>query len=166
MAQNLLFSVKSVYMKPLNKYQLQAELKKELHNRRENDRYVFYDDYLSIEYVQQFNWLYINWKGHQTEQSVTIGCEKMLDAFQTYGCFKVLNDNTNTVGIWTPGPARLDDWFSRMRKSGLKYFAWVAPPGTISRISNEELSRYAEGGKILKIFDEMEEASIWLRQDD
>ena len=151
-------------MKGLNKYQLQAELKKELHNRREDDRYVFYDDYLSIEYLEQFNWLHADWKGHQTEQSVTIGCEKILEASKTHHCFKVLNDNTNTVGIWTPGPALVGDWFGRLRKSGLRYFAWVAPPGAMSRTSADESSRRTEDHEIVKIFDEIEDARKWLLQ--
>lgn len=152
-------------MKSFNKYELQAELKKELHNRKENDRYVFYDDYLSIEYIDHFNGLYADWKGHQTEQSVTIGCEKMLEALKIHNCFSVLNDNTNSTGIWTPDPARVGDWWSRMMQSGLKYFAWIRPPGDISQPAVRESITHAELYGVINTFDNIDEARIWLLQN-
>ena len=75
-------------MKGFNKYQLQEELKNELHNRKhDNGKYFYYQDYISIEYIDQFSWLYADWKGYQTEQSVMSGCEKLLEALKTYHCF-------------------------------------------------------------------------------
>ena len=65
-------------MKQFNKYELEEELKKALHNRKQDHRkYLFYEDNIAIEYDDQHSWIYADWKGYQTENSVKDGCEKI-----------------------------------------------------------------------------------------
>jgi hypothetical protein len=151
-------------MKGFNKYQLQEELKKALHNRKqESGKYILYEDFITIEYNEQFSWIYADWKGYQTEHSVKEGCEKMLEALKAFYCSKVLNDNTNVVGIWTPASAWVGaNWLPRMKEAGLRYFAWVYSQSAMSRVSADESLRSTDVPDIVKTFDDIESARQWL----
>lgn len=155
-------------MKPFNKYQLEEELKKELNNRKhDHSKYIFYEDFVTIEYIDQFHGLYADWRGYQTEHSIMTGCEKMLEALIAYQCSKVLNDNTNVVGIWTPASAWVGgNWLPRMKEAGLEYFAWVYSPSAMSRVSTDESIKNTEVLDIVKTFDEIEAAKKWLMKDN
>lgn len=154
-------------MKPINKYQLEEELKKELHNRKQDHgKYIFYEDFVTIEYIDQFHWLYADWRGYQTEHSIMTGCEKMLEALKAYQCSKVLNDNTNVVGIWTPASAWVGgNWLPRMKDAGLEYFAWIYSPSAMSRVSTDESIKNTQLTDVVKTFEEIEEARKWLMKE-
>jgi hypothetical protein len=150
-------------MKHFNKYQLQQELKKALHNRKENDRYFFYEDFVSIEYSDQSNCIHADWKGYQTEQSVKDGCEKMLEAVSIYQCRKILNDNTNVIGIWTPASAWVgSNWLPRIKEAGVVCFAWVYSPSNMSRLSTDESLRNTMVTEMVHTFEDIETAKQWL----
>ena len=40
----------------------------------------FSEEFITIEFDTSQGWLYSDWKGYQTENSVKTGCEKMLEA--------------------------------------------------------------------------------------
>jgi hypothetical protein len=155
-------------MRNINKYQLQQELKKELHNRKQDSgKYFFYDDYITIEYNDQFDFIYADWRGYQTEHSVMAGCEKILEACQAFHCPKVLSDSTNVAGIWPAASA----WVSTIRKAGVKHFAWVYSSGNMSSVSTDESirngdesTRNADGHDLIKTFDDVETAKAWLKE--
>ena len=151
-------------MKEFNKYQLQQELKKALHNRKQdNAKYLFFEDFLTIEYNDQSDWIYSDWKGYQTESSIKEGCEKLYDALKTFRCSKILNDNTNVVGIWTPASAWMGGiWLPKMREVGLKYFAWVYSQSAMSRVSTDESIRSTDVPGVVQTFEDMESAKRWL----
>jgi len=151
-------------MKGFNKYQLQEELKKALHNRKQdNARYFFYDDFLTIEYNDQSDWIYSDWKGYQTESSVKDGCEKLYNAVKAFYCSKILNDNTNVIGIWTPASAWVGGtWLPRMKEAGLKYFAWVYSPSALSRLSTDESIRNTDVPDMVQTFEDIKSARRWL----
>lgn len=151
-------------MKNFNKYQLQQELKKALHNRKQdNGKYLFYEDYISIEYNDQYDWIYSDWKGYQTENSIMAGCEKLLEACQTFNCSKLLNDNTNVVGIWTPASAWVgNNWIPRVMNAGVKYFAWVYSSSAMSRVSTDESIKNASEPQFIHVFEDIEAAKKWL----
>ena len=152
-------------VKGFNKYQLQQELKKELHNRkRDSSRYYFYDDFITIEYMDQLDCIYADWRGYQTESSVKEGCEKLYEGIKLFNCTKILNDNSNVVGIWTPVSAWVGGtWLPRMKTAGLKFFAWVYSPTSMSRFSTDESIRNTEVPEIVQTFEDIETARDWLR---
>jgi hypothetical protein len=153
-------------MKEFNKYQLQQELKKELHNRKqESSKYFFYEDYITVEHNEQSRWVCVDWKGYQTEGSVMTGCEKILEACKFFSCYKVLNDNTNIVGIWTPAAAWVgNNWFPRMKEAGVKSFAWVYSPSNMSRVSTDEAIKYTNAAEFIQTFENIEAAKRWLNE--
>ena len=91
------------------------------------------------------------------------GCEKILEALPMFRCSKVLNDNSNVVGIWTPSAAWVaEDWFPRMLIAGLKKFAWIYSPSAFSQISTNEVLRLLKGNKVIKTFDNVPAGMQWL----
>ena len=153
-------------MKGFNKYQLQEELKKALHNRKqEGGRYFFYEDFISIEFPEPYKWIVVDWKGYQTEQSVKDGCEKILEAINTYKCTKVLNDNTNVVGIWTPASHWVGtNWLPRVGQSGIRDFAWIYYQSAMSRVSTDEAIKHTSAADLVRTFETVDEAKKWLER--
>ena len=119
-----------------------------------------------IGYDAENGWLYVDWKGYQTEHSIMTGCEKILEALKAYHCSKVLNDNTNVVGIWTPASAWVgSNWLPRLKEAGLKYFAWVYSPSAMSRVSTDEAMKNTDVPDIVQTFEDAEAARRWLMQN-
>lgn len=151
-------------MKQFNKYELEEELKKALHNRKQDNRkYLFYEDNIAIEYDDEFNWIYADWKGYQTENSVKDGCERILLALGGIHCKKILNDNTNVVRIWTPASVWVGtNWLPRIMDAGIKHFAWVYSSSSMSRVSADESIKITSVPEMVKTFDDLESAKKWL----
>ncbi|HZG26473.1 MAG TPA: hypothetical protein VEZ17_17920 [Chitinophagaceae bacterium] len=151
-------------MSSLNKIEIYKELQRELDERKQKaERIYFTESYISIELDKANNCLYVDWKGYQTEQSVMTGCEKMLEALLHFGLSKVLNDNTNVVGIWTPAAKWVgENWFPRMKSAGLQQFAWVYSPSRLSQISTDESLKTTPTPDIIQTFYTIEEARSWL----
>lgn len=124
---------------------------------------LFTRKHIQIYYVEPEQWLYVNWVGFQTVQSVMDGCEQMLVCLQEKDCTKVLNDNTYVEGIWS-GAARwgADSWFPRMRAAGLEWFAWVYAQSVLSQLSTNKTLSLMEPDYIRTFYD-LEEAKNWLR---
>ena len=150
-------------MKGVNKIDVYKELQQELEERKKRlERLFFSETYLTIE-VQEKGWIYADWIGYQTEQSVMDGCEKMLEALKKYKLGKVLNDNTRVVGIWTPAAKWVgEDWFPRMKGAGLEQFAWVYSPSRLSQVSTDESLKSTPVPEIIQTFYNPQEAQDWL----
>jgi len=118
---------------------------------------------IQIYYDEEDQWLYVNWLGFQTVESVMIGCEKMLKLMKENDCGKILNDNTYVEGMWS-GAARWGayNWFPRMRENGLEWFAWIYAHSTLSKLSTDKTLSLMEPDYIRTFYD-LEEAKTWLR---
>jgi hypothetical protein len=151
-------------MHSIQKIEVYKELQRELEERKKQlDKPFFEEDFITIEYNSLNNWLYADWKGYQTEGSVKLGCENILQALLQYKCTKVLNDNTNVLGIWTPAAKWVGaEWFPRMEKAGLKYFAWVYSPSKLSQVSTTEAIHHTPDKELVQTFYEIEAAKKWL----
>lgn len=125
---------------------------------------LFYTNQIEIYYDNEDNWLYVNWIGFQTTQSVKDGCAKILQYMISEACDKILNDNTLVEGMWS-GAAKwgADVWFPDLRKNGLKAFSWIYSPSMLSRLSTEKTLTHAQQPDYIKTFDDAEEAKAWLR---
>ncbi len=146
-----------------SKLEILREIQKELEERK-SLKLFFSDDYITIEYHKVNHWLYVDWKGYQTERSVKEGCENILSGIIQYGCNKVLNDNTNVVGIWTPAAQWVgSNWLPRMVNAGLQYFAWVYSPAMLSKISTDEALKHTPTLSVVKTFQDIKSATQWLQ---
>lgn len=153
-------------MTGFHKHEIYQELQGELEERKQRLRDSFFsEDYISIDYSHANGWIFVDWKGYQTEKSVMTGCEKMLEAMEKFACSKVLNDNTNVLGIWTPAAAWVgSNWFPRMITSGLRQFAWVYSPSAFSRVSTDESLKHTPAPRpdIIRTFYRIDDAREWL----
>lgn len=147
-----------------NKIDILKELQKELEERKKRlDQFFFSDSFISIELREAENFIYVDWKGYQTENSVMTGCEKMLEALQQFNLGKVLNDNTNVLGIWTPAAKWVgENWFPRMEKAGLRQFAWVYSPSRMSQVSTDVAIEATPVPQVIQTFYNIDEARRWL----
>lgn len=123
----------------------------------------YVDQYLSIHYLPDRNWLYVDWIGYQSEESVMHGGMMMLEALRKYRIEKILNDNTRVMGIWTPAAKWAGEvWFPKMVESGLKFFAWIYSPSRLSRFSTDETLNNTVDTENIQTFYNIEEATVWL----
>jgi hypothetical protein len=121
---------------------------------------------VDIEFDEQGNFMYANWKGFQTVENVKFGCEKMLEFLKQKNISRVLNDNRLVTGPWQ-GAAEWGarEWFPRMFAAGLTHFAWIQSTSVFSQLSAEKaLSETDESWKTrgIRTFDDPELAHKWV----
>jgi hypothetical protein len=150
-------------MKSPTKIELLKELQQELENRKSYKSF-YNEDFLVIEYDVNYDFICANWKGYQSEKGIMEGCEKILEAVSLFKCNKVLNDNSNVVGIWTPAAAWVaHNWFPRLLGAGVRKFAWVYSPSVLSQVSTDETLSRTEVTQAIKTFKNVPMAMRWLR---
>lgn len=125
---------------------------------------LYRESFIVIEYNSSDEWIYVNWRGYVSYETVTAGCEKILQCMQETECYRILNDNTNVEGIWSGASVWVaQDWFPRMLSAGLKCFAWVYSSSALSRLSMDKSIRNTEDPSYIKTFQNLEAAEDWLR---
>ncbi len=126
---------------------------------------LFREEYIAICLDTDGGWLQADWRGYQTVGTVQSGCERILELMVEHRTGRVLNDNTNVVGIWSGASEWVaTDWFPRMTAAGLTCFAWVYSPTRFSQVSTDEtLARMDSEAVGVKVFYEVDEAREWLR---
>ena len=118
---------------------------------------------LCIYYDTVFDWIYMDWIGQQTVESVKEGCEKLLTFIVSERCPKVMNDNTRVTNIWSDAAIWVaNDFFPRAEKAGLQYLAWIYSPDQFSRLSADEVLVRQSVNIIIVPFNNFEEAKNWL----
>ena len=124
------------------------------------------EDFIEIAYDTEETWLHVTWKGYQTVGSVQEGCEQMLVWLTAYQTDRVLNDNTQVLGIWQGAAAWLaTNWFPRMQQAGLQRFAWVYSPSRFSQVSTDTTLALMDADAVgVRVFSNLTEATTWLRQ--
>jgi hypothetical protein len=125
---------------------------------------LYSDRFLDILHDEENALLHLDWKGYQTDGSIKEGCERASELMVQYKAFKILNDNTNVLGIWT-GVSRwlIFDALPRARKAGMTSFAHVYGSSRLSRISAEAaLFLLNQIAADIKTFDDIDAARAWL----
>lgn len=109
-------------------------------------------------------WLYIDWKGPQNEQSVRAGCEQVLTFLRLTKCQKILNDNTNVTGDWQEASRWIGEEFIRsLAEAGLRYLAWVYSPNYLSRRAVDSTLAFVTCPMVVS-FEDLASAYTWLRE--
>lgn len=125
---------------------------------------LFAENFIEISFDPQTEILYANWKGYQSVASIRVGCEAMLKFLSEKKLRKVLNDNTNVLGIWRSAAEWIAaDWFPRMKNAGMQAFAWVYSSSRLSQISTDDTMAILDADKYgIRLFHEKSEAQTWL----
>lgn len=121
--------------------------------------------FLTITYDAENQWVYANWSGYQTLQSIQQGANTYLEVFADYKCHYLINDNRLVAGPWSQATEWLaQDWTPRAVAFGLTHFAHVISPEALARLSAENLHHRIKGALHMQIFEQAEKAQEWLRQ--
>jgi hypothetical protein len=117
---------------------------------------------LSIYYDPVHDWIYMDWKGQQSVESIKAGCNLLLGFLKSERCKKVLNDNTRVTNIWSDAaPWIAREFFPKAAQAGLTYIAWIYSPDQFSRLSTDEVMALNQE-KIATIpFNNYEDAVQW-----
>lgn len=125
---------------------------------------LFAENFIEISYDPKSEILYANWKGYQSVASVRTGCETMLQLLSEKKLRRVLNDNTNVLGIWRSAAEWVAvDWFPRLKSAGMEAFAWVYSSSRLSQISTDDTLAMVDAATYgIKLFHDKSEAQAWL----
>lgn len=121
--------------------------------------------YISITFDRQFNWIYNNWLGYQSFENVVAGANACLEFIRRYQVSCVLNDNRLVVGPWHHATDWIaKDWTPRAIAAGMKFFAHVVDRQTLAGMSAEEMHQKVGNFFEMRVFDDLQEARVWLQQ--
>ena len=135
-------------------------MKKELSN-------AFGNVFLTIEYDTVNNWIYTNWIGYQTEESVIAGGNAFMEILEETKCPYLLNDNREVIGPWDHAIKWLaKDLAPRAIVAGLTHFAHVVSSDALAAKSVKKLKKNIFAGlqMQMQIFENMENAQEWLKE--
>jgi hypothetical protein len=129
---------------------------------------LFTSSFISISCDMDRSWLYVDWLGYQTVSSVQEGCNQILALMVEHQAYRILNDNEHVVGIWSGASEWVaKEWFPRMRKAGMRRFAWVYSPTRFSQISTDTTLSMMQGEtQGVMLFSDVKEAISWLHESD
>jgi hypothetical protein len=121
---------------------------------------------VDIEFDEQGQFIYANWKGFQTVENVKFNARKILDIMKDKKLTRVLNDNRLVTGPWQ-GAAEwvAKEWFPQMFAAGMTHFALIQSTSVFSQLSAEKaLSVTDESWKKqgIRTFDDLEVARRWV----
>ena len=122
-------------------------------------------DHIDIWHDVEGGFLYADWKGPQTVESVQQGCELILEQMIAHRLTKVLNDNTNVVGSWEAASHWVaKEFLPRAQRAGVCCIAWVQSPSRGSRRAANATAMDARKPDLIHLFDDRRTAELWLRE--
>ena len=126
---------------------------------------LFQESYITIEYVPEYEWLYVNWRGEVNKEMAIVGNENILLALKKFPVRKLLNDNSHITGSWNKAVKLLmNEWFPQLFGSGLMFVAWVQSPCTASQKSLQKALKHQLHNVTILVFEDIETASAWLNE--
>jgi len=121
--------------------------------------------FLSIAYDAQNNWVYNNWVGNQSLESIILGANACLEVLAAHNCAYLINDNRRVAGQWSQANEWIThDWTPRAVAQGLTHMAHVISPEALARLSAENMSKRVSSSFEMEIFADTESAKEWLKQ--
>ncbi len=113
--------------------------------------------------MPQNTYIYVNWVGVQTLETVVMGGNHLLAMLREEPCRGLLNSNKELIGPWEVAVPYLSyKWAPAARLLGLRYFAHVLSPGIFGQRSFESFRQHLKEQLYLKAFEEQEQAEDWL----
>lgn len=108
------------------------------------------------------DWLYLDWHGEITLNSIRSNCLQLARCFLFRRYKRILNDNTNVVKT-TPEVATwlANDFLPYLRLLGIEYIAWICSHDM--QIQNDtEIALENLTSPVVALFDDMATAYEWL----
>jgi PAS domain S-box-containing protein len=124
---------------------------------------AYQDSKITINYLEKFGRMDVDWTGFQDMDSVKYGCMLMLDYLKNNNCDRIVNDNTHVMGNWSDAVEWVgNEWFPMMEQAGLKYFAHIFSPSTFSQLSAKKSIDIMAGIITTQYFTEVALAEEWI----
>ena len=118
---------------------------------------------ISISYDRQNNWLYLDWHGEQTLDSVRAGSVLIAQCFLERAYARVLLDNTNVTTISSEVFERLAaDFLPYLHVAQVEYLAWVYMPDMDAQFYLN-ITLYKPQSPVIALFEDLASAYGWLR---
>ncbi|WP_018478777.1 hypothetical protein [Pontibacter roseus] len=132
--------------------EVQVELKK-----------IFGDVYFRANRMPDNAFLYSQWYGVQSVETVQAGGYKLLEMMRERPCLSLLNSNKHVIGSWDMALEWAEnEWAPSMRALGLKYLAQVVPSSIYASMTIESLIQHIDDTFEIRTFEEDEAAKAWL----
>ena len=119
--------------------------------------------YLTTEFDTSNGWVYNDWKGIISNESIIEGCHEILKVQQDAKCPLMLNDNRQLVNSWGPTARWIDQvWLPQAMELGLRRFAHLVSPGIMGQASAAEFFTLVNSKIEMQLFEDLEQAKTWL----
>ncbi|GAA4295909.1 hypothetical protein [Nibribacter koreensis] len=123
------------------------------------------DVYLEASRSHDNSFIFVNWIGIQSLESIMMGANVVLDMLRERPCPKILNSNKELIGPWNDGALFLGKkWASKAKQAGVTKFAQILGPGIYGRKSFSFFLEYAIDHLDIKSFETESEALAWLNE--
>lgn len=124
---------------------------------------VFGDVYFTAERVGNNSFIYAQWFGVQSVETVKEGGYKLLEMMRENPCPKLLNSNKNVIGSWDMAlDWAQNEWAPQMKKAGLRYLAQVVPSSFYATMTIENLIQKIDRDFEIRTFEKDTDAIAWL----
>lgn len=124
---------------------------------------VYGDVFFSAGRMNNNAFLYAQWFGVQSIETVKEGGYKLLDMMKEKPCTKLLNSNKNVIGSWDMALEWAQTvWAPEMRELGLRYLAQVVPSSIYATLTIESLIQQIDDQFEIRTFEEDADAEAWL----
>jgi hypothetical protein len=111
--------------------------------------------------------IYAQWVGVQSVETVKEGGFKLLEMIKEEPCAKLLNSNEHVVGSWDMALEWAEnEWAPQMRAAGLQYLAQVVPSSIYATLTIEALIQRIDDTFEIRTFQNEADAEAWLLSVD
>lgn len=130
----------------------------------EGELYFLNHPSFDLSYVENGNYVRLQWKGPQTLSTIKTGCQQLHELLLASGADKVLNDGRDVVGSWTSSiPWIVYCFLPRLRTAGVRKAAHVLARERKSHMSAHAFRLYADFCEWnIELFRTLGEAEDWL----
>ncbi|KAA9340741.1 hypothetical protein [Adhaeribacter soli] len=120
--------------------------------------------FLKMEYDPENNWIYCNWIGYISPDSISLSITELGNLIKEKSCPYLLNDNRELLGPWDKANEKLEkEVFPKFIEYGLRYMAHVLAPNIAGALSAQDLHRRVNNTFQMHLFGDIEKAKAWLR---
>jgi len=121
------------------------------------------DLFFEVERKPANSYIYTNWIGIQSLESILMGSKQVLTMLRREPCKAILNSNKELIGPWDDGALYMGNkWVKDLNTLGVIYFAHVLAPGIYGQRSFEKFFQLAQPYIQIEVFNTEEEAESWL----
>lgn len=108
-------------------------------------------------------YLYVNWIGIQTIETMMMGANQLLAMLRRQPCPDILNSHQELIGPWDDGALFLgSQWAPQAQVLGVLHFAQVLAPGIYGQRSFRHFYQLAQHKFQIETFATPEAAQAWL----